>query len=179
MQKPLITSKKVETNKNKCHIVGSLTKLKSSDVEQITMNRNFNGSNIMTFKKLYKNKMLYSSKYHQNNKKTASFIVKYIDNTDKYIGSIEQFIRVSNCTCKRICCCPAKHYAIICKLETINPFWIRSEGDTLSFIHECVHESNQITVTDIENLKYVCHYVHIENPNAKYVIEPANTLEFE
>ena len=61
---------KIETN---IYVVGTAKKLKTLDSEQIIMRNNLSETNLFSFKKLYKNKTLYTSELAQMDKKSESF----------------------------------------------------------------------------------------------------------
>lgn len=162
------------------YIVGSISKLNTNESQQIMNSNNLPGTNIFLFKKLYKNKMLYSSLADQKNKKTKSFFVKYeAENSISHLGAIQKFIRVTNCECKKFCDCPGMYFAIIKRFNHVNPFYVNiPEQVTLNFIHQCTDDSETIEIINVNNLKCVCYYILFDN-NICFAIEPVNTLESE
>lgn len=161
-------------------INGKLKKLSSHETESILKNYNISGKNVVRFKKLYKNKILYTSEFDQKDQKSLSHFVKYECNNIFKIGSIEKFVRVTNCNCKTCFNCDGSHYALIKPISTVNPFTTITGKKThsLFFIHECLQNENSVLV-DVKFLKCVCYYIFNESTGLSYVIEPANTIEAE
>ena len=117
------------------YIVGIASKIKALEAEQILTKYDLSGKNVFSFKKLYKNNVLFTSKAAQKNQGTQSFSVTYVDESlNDSVGCIQKYIRIMNCDCKRFCTCPGKHYAFIQKIKTLNPFFVNIPGGTLKHI---------------------------------------------
>ena len=163
---------------NGVHLCGSAIQIKGLDAEKIIKENNLPGNNLFLFKKLYKNKTLYTSKSAQKDQKTESYYVTYLDDRNVKIGVIENYIRATNCNCKKLCDCFGYSYACLRKIHTANPFFVRMPEITLQYIHKCIYVDNEITFIDVSNIKNVCIHIEFEN-DKNYVCEPVNTLEIE
>lgn len=175
------SEKKLKLTKieNNIYLVGCASKIQSLDAQQVILDHDLPGCNLFYFKKLYKNRTLYTSELDQKDKKTTSYYVTYCeDNVNIKIGIIQRYIRVTNCDCKKLCECPGKNYACIKQISTTNPFGVNIEGRTLEYIHEYVNISDNVSMIDVKDLKNVCIYVKLENEKS-YVCEPVNSLELE
>lgn len=160
-------------------IVGFLLKNQPEYMHEILVANNWMRKNVFAFSKLYKNHTLYTSKAVQNDNKTESFYVSYdLDNETKF-GIIQNFVRVTDCRCKKICNCNGKHYAILKDILTENPFSTDLPGGTLSFYHRCIIISDTYTVIDVKKLSNVCYHIQIQNMNVDYLVEPVNNVENE
>ena len=124
------------------------------------------------------NKMLYATENYEMNKKFNSCFVKYIvdDNTVR-LGSIQNFLRVTNCKCGRHCHCENVYLTTIKRFMYRNPFPTNMENGTLNFIYECNADETEIEIIDLKYLKCVCYYIKFENYNIFYVIEPVYSLK--
>lgn len=161
------------------YIVGKALKIKTSEIQSILSKYNLQGKNVFYFKKLYKNKILFTSEVGQNhNKKTESYFVRYHDGVNVCEGKILHYIRVTNCNCNQICSCMSKNYAIINQFDRTQPFTVNVEEETLSFISKCSISSTTIAV-DINNLYNVCYRIPTECENVCFIINPVNLIEFE
>ena len=159
-------------------MVGIASKIKPPEAEEMILKYDLLGTNIFSFKKLYKDKLLFTSIAAQKNQGTESYVITYIQNASLKVGCIQNFIRVTNCDCKKIWKCPGKSYACIKRLKTTNPFFLNIQGGSLHYIHQCTQMLDSLVIVDIVNLKNVCIYMKFDNENT-YVCEPVNTLEFE
>lgn len=159
-------------------IVGPLSKLKENNPYKNLITNHFVDSNIFVFKRLYKERILYSSEIYQHEKKTQSYYVKYLSNDELRLGIIKMLVRVTTCKCKNFCECNARCFALIENLEFKHPLHVNLQNAELFFIHECTRTSNNVIV-NVRNLKHVCFHVFIKDINVSYVIDPVSTFEYE
>lgn len=160
-------------------VVGVAKKLKMTEAQNLLLQNNMEGGNVFCFKKLYRNKILYTSKVDQKNKKTESYFIKYREGLNVCVGNIQYFMRVTNCHCNELCDCTGKTYASIEKFDTIVPISMPTEERALFFIHRCATRNSIMKMINIDHLMYVCFHIPIENENFCYIIDPVNLLELE
>ena len=108
---------------------------------------------------------------------TESYIVSYDDNSKISIGSIQEYLHITNCNCKKMCDCDGQSYALIKKYKTINPFTVNIQEASLNFIHQCTEIVEYVYLINVNNLKDVCFHIQFEDINC--ICEPVNVLEFE
>ena len=77
-------------------IVGVASRIKTDEAADILLNYNLQGKNVFYLEKIYKNKVLFTSEVGQGDKKTESYFVKYNDDVNVCIGSINHFLRVTD-----------------------------------------------------------------------------------
>ena len=160
-------------------IIGKIRSLNDRD-KQVILENNLPGTNVFIFKRLYNNNILDTTESYDNNKKFNSFFVEYVvDDNNVRLGAVQNFLRVSNCNCKKLCYCESAYLTTIKKYNFRNPFYVNIENRNLNFVYECNFDHYETEIIDIQNLKCVCYCITFEDCNEFYVIEPVNTLESE
>ena len=128
--------------------VGSSSRILSHNIIRLLVEQNWQNKNIFVFLKFYKNDILYTSQNADINKKTESFYVKYISGNTIGLGSVQNYIKLSDCTCKKLCSCPGKSFAVLKKIEIENPYSVNLNDGTLSFIHRVINISKETVLVD-------------------------------
>lgn len=150
------------------------------DISDIFQRSNIHGIRYYRYKKLLKEKMMFTATEYTRARRTNSAYALYIGQQDsKKIGKIRCFIRVTDCHCPRMCFCPAQDYAIVrpCSLE--NQFRTCIDDTILSTVHTVTDfEDNEVAV-NISQLKSVCFCCIIQDIDETFVIEPVNSVEAE
>lgn len=162
------------------YIVGTLSKFPiPQNIRQVILNHGIRGENVIPFKKLMKNNLVYSSESYTRSKLTDSTYVKYTLLGMACFGRIKFFIRVANCRCKKICQCPnINHYAVItrCTSEIAFPNFIIPRV-RINSIHKIKNLPDDYKIIDIRLLQTVCF--SIKNNEIMYLADPVNVLERE
>ena len=86
-------------------------------------------------------------------------------------------MRITDCTCKKLCLCPGESIVLLKKLLVEKPFSVNIRGGLLSFINKVMRVSEE-EIVDVRNLMYPCYHVDIQN-TVEYIIEPTNMIEKE
>ena len=69
-------------------------------------------------------------------------------------------MRITDCTSKKLCLCPAETIVLLKKLLVEKPFSVNNRDGLLSFINKVVTVSEE-EIVDVRNLMYPCYHVHI------------------
>lgn len=105
---------KLQTVVQSLYIIGTTkTSTIPIDVEEEIENNGIVAERKTIFQKLMQNEIVYSSELHTRSKKTNSTCATYYANDRSHIGIIRFFIRLTDCECRDICQCAARHYAVI------------------------------------------------------------------
>ena len=95
---------------------------------------------------------------------------------------INCFVKISDCDCDDFCGerCNARNFAIIKKLQVIQPFSVPFAVNNISmfFINRCLGISDDILAIDLHYLSCVYLYIQIDR-EIIYIFEPVNMLEFD
>lgn len=138
--------------------------------------------NVVIYKyfRLLKNRKLYVSKMYQRNLKNHSYIVQYVKDNRKQLGSISYFIKITNCNCvRKPCRCNENHYVVMEKIVTDDILMIQGNNfmyDSNTFLHKC-HVTNNIVLIPVNNITTICVLMNINNQ--MYMGIPVNQQELE
>ncbi|XP_066583348.1 uncharacterized protein [Prorops nasuta] len=109
---------------SKIFIIGTIKKYKLTHSER-TLFQNFNisGNHYCTFKKLlHQNDTFVANDNKRKIKRESSYCTYISHDKKKEFGQIQNFIKISNCTCERHCTCGENTVMIVQKLEVIPAF---------------------------------------------------------
>lgn len=162
---------------------GSIKKLNGIPnilVENEAMNLFQNYTNIYQFKKLYKDRYLYTSELCKETLKNSMYVKFSKDNLLQY-GLVKYFLLIKYCNCNKDCECNSKSYVAIiktlitesCKLN------IYDQEKILRNYNIITQELNEFKIIQVKNLIHVCYYIKIVETNNCYIIDPINTIEKE
>ncbi|XP_015124327.1 uncharacterized protein LOC107046259 isoform X1 [Diachasma alloeum] len=136
---------------------------------------------IWQYLRLLKDQQLYVAELYPKDLQTESYIIEYLDNGKRELGSVHCFLKiVIRCECRQIVCqCQGHHVAVIKQLEAYDSFV--AEGNqytrpTGHFLNKCRITDNllAINITQIEN---VCVRMVIDGE--LYIAIPVNNKERE
>lgn len=116
---------------------------------------------------------------YQRDLKNHSYIVQYVNDNRKQLGSIS-FIKITNCNCvRKPCRCNENHYVVMKKIVTDNILMIQGNNvmyDSNTFLHKC-HVTNNIVLIPVNNITTICVLMNINNQ--MYVGIPVNQQELK
>lgn len=98
------------------YIAGGLSRLRiENEILMLLINKGIEGTRQVIFKKLFKNKVLFTSQIYTRAKRTNSSFVRYVDDNILKIGQIQLFLKIMHCHCRNLCQCQANYYVAIKK----------------------------------------------------------------
>lgn len=138
------------------------------------------GTNVQIFARIIKSNQLYTSELYTRHIKTNSSYIKFTKNDEIGFGSINCFLKISNCKCNSFCqaACNATYYAVVKKCRFSVRFNIPEI--TLDRIYRC-SLTDEIIIISLDDIINVCFYIKFKNEqkNYKYIVEPINSIEIE
>ncbi|KAJ8673629.1 hypothetical protein QAD02_004891 [Eretmocerus hayati] len=163
--------------------VGKVSRLKSTERLKILTENNLNGSNVFSFRKIYKQKMIFTSADDERERETESHYVKFKCRSrecDRNLcfGIVLRYYHVTNCICDHVCACTGKSYALIKKLRTQLPFSVCIPGASIEYIHECLEVLDLVQPVKIHDIIDICFHVTLENGKS-YICESINNFGVE
>ena len=127
--------------------------------------------NCALFYRLLKDKHLYVSESYARALKSISSYVKYTSGNLQCIGKVRCFVEVRHLEWDEPRC-----YAVVTRLNTIQPYSINFIEQPLSFVHECISEGITESV-DCRNLNFVCFanaFQTVRHERKCLIVEPFN-----
>lgn len=138
------------------------------------------GTSIYEFHRLMQKGITYASKNYSRAVKINSTCVEYLENNAKQVGFVENFIRVSRCSCAdsycNECADDVQTFAIISKYESSNPFKINhpeiNREIPLTFVQKVnLHGTRTLSVLPVSALISVHFCLKLQNSDAIYAVK--------
>lgn len=143
----------------------------------LSQQMNIVNNHVQTFFSLRRKGVVFTCARKVSRLQRCSTYASFKRNNTMCLGIINEFVRVSECNCNRICLClPANYYCIVNIYERI-PWFVHNIPNSRVGHIAAVEPTNEWKVFTCEEIFSLCFYV--ESDNVKYIIHPINSLEYE